>query len=62
MTCKSVRMREMVFLPDKERGLKVFQLFPEAGNLGLVLPPALAHWTLEKVKKGESVECLLRLQ
>jgi programmed cell death 8 (apoptosis-inducing factor) len=33
----------------------VYQLFPEAGNLGLVLPPALAAWTLNKVKK-EGVE------
>ena len=30
----------------------MYQLFPESGNLGLVLPPALATWTLEKVKKG----------
>ena len=39
--------------PDKERGLKVYQLFPECGNLGLVLPPALSAWTLDKVRKGE---------
>ena len=38
---------------DKRSGLKVYQLFPEAGNLGLVLPPALAAWTLDKVKKGQ---------
>lgn len=40
-------------LIDKSEGLKVHQLFPEAGNLGLVLPPALAAWTLGKVKKGQ---------
>ena len=31
----------------------MYQLFPESGNLGLVLPPALASWTLDKVKKGQ---------
>jgi programmed cell death 8 (apoptosis-inducing factor) len=33
----------------------VYQLFPESANLGLVLPPALATWTLDRVKK-EGVE------
>ena len=29
------------------------QLFPEGGNLGLLLPPALSEWTTQQVKNGE---------
>jgi programmed cell death 8 (apoptosis-inducing factor) len=39
----------------RDGGLQVYQLFPESANLGLVLPPALATWTLDRVKK-EGVE------
>ena len=38
-------------ITGKERGLKVIQLFPEGGNLGLVLPKELSKWTMEKVRK-----------
>ena len=34
----------------KEHGLKVVQLFPEEGNLGLVLPKELSKWTTDKVR------------
>lgn len=43
------------FLPGKERGLKVVQVFPEEGNLGLVLPKELSKWTMDKVRK-EGIE------
>lgn len=33
------------------RGLGVVQVFPEEGNLGLVLPRELCKWTTDKVKK-----------
>ena len=39
----------------KERGLKVIQVFPEEGNLGLVLPKELSKWTTDKVRK-EGIE------
>ena len=39
----------------KQRGLKVTQLFPEEGNLGLVLPKELCKWTTDKVRK-EGIE------
>lgn len=39
----------------KERGLKVIQIFPEEGNLGLVLPKELSKWTTDKVRK-EGIE------
>ena len=42
-------------IAGKERGLKVVQLFPEEGNLGLVLPKDLAKWTMGKVRK-EGIE------
>nr|AMY56536.1 AIF1 [Botryllus schlosseri] len=32
-------------------GLKVTQIFPEAGNMGRVLPEYLTKWTTEKVRK-----------
>lgn len=35
----------------KERGLSVTQVFPEGGNLGLVLPSDLCKWTTDKVRK-----------
>nr|CAL36989.1 programmed cell death 8/apoptosis inducing factor [Suberites domuncula] len=35
----------------KERGLSVTQMFPEGGNLGLVLPNNLCQWTTDKVRK-----------
>ena len=41
-----------VVLLGKEKGVKVCQLFPECGNLGLVLPKNLSLWTTEKVRKG----------
>ena len=39
----------------KERGVKVVQLFPEEGNLGLVLPKELSKWTTDKVR-NEGIE------
>ncbi|KAL5459881.1 hypothetical protein EMCRGX_G033268 [Ephydatia muelleri] len=41
----------------KPRGLKVTQVFPEDGNLGLILPTTLCKWTTAKVRK-EGVEVL----
>ena len=41
------------------RGLGVVQVFPEEGNLGLVLPRELCKWTTDKVKKGERVGSVL---
>ena len=35
----------------KARELQVTQLFPEEGNLGLVLPTSLCKWTTEMVRK-----------
>ena len=35
----------------KAHGLKVTQLFPEEGNLGLVLPTSLSKWTMDKVRQ-----------
>jgi programmed cell death 8 (apoptosis-inducing factor) len=32
-----------------ETGTKVVQLFPEDGNLGLILPRYLSEWTMTKV-------------
>lgn len=37
--------------PGKPRSLKVTQLFPEEGNLGLVLPTSLCKWTTDMVRK-----------
>lgn len=38
-------------LLGKARGLEVTQVFPEEGNLGLVLPTHLCKWTTEKVRQ-----------
>lgn len=35
----------------KSRELKVTQMFPEEGNLGLVLPTSLCKWTMDKVRQ-----------
>ena len=35
--------------------MKVVQVFPEEGNLGLVLPRDLSKWTMDKVRK-EGIE------
>jgi len=34
-----------------KEGFEVNQLFPEKGNMGLVLPEYLTKWTTEKVRK-----------
>ena len=39
------------FTLGKARGLQVTQLFPEEGNLGLVLPTHLCKWTTGKVRQ-----------
>ncbi|XP_041453853.1 apoptosis-inducing factor 1, mitochondrial-like isoform X1 [Lytechinus variegatus] len=39
----------------KETGMKVMQFFPEAGNMGRVLPEYLSKWTTNKVS-NEGVE------
>ncbi|GFS20393.1 mitochondrial apoptosis-inducing factor 1 [Elysia marginata] len=41
----------------KKSGLKVYQLFPETGNMGKVLPEYLSKWTTRKVE-NEGVEVL----
>ncbi|KAK3731899.1 hypothetical protein RRG08_043233 [Elysia crispata] len=41
----------------KKSGLKVYQLFPESGNMGKVLPEYLSKWTTRKVE-NEGVEVL----
>ncbi|RUS73496.1 hypothetical protein EGW08_018736 [Elysia chlorotica] len=41
----------------KKSGLKVYQLFPENGNMGKVLPEYLSKWTTRKVE-NEGVEVL----
>lgn len=38
------------FILGKARALQVTQLFPEEGNLGLVLPTHLCKWTTDKVR------------
>lgn len=35
----------------KSHNLQITQVFPEVGNLGLVLPKELSKWTTEKVRK-----------
>ena len=35
----------------KKMGFEVNQIFPEQGNMGLVLPEYLTKWTTEKVRK-----------
>lgn len=34
------------------KDVKITQVFPEVGNLGLVLPEDLSKWTTDKVRKG----------
>ncbi|GFO47582.1 Apoptosis-inducing factor 1, mitochondrial [Plakobranchus ocellatus] len=41
----------------KKSGLKVYQIFPESGNMGKVLPEYLSKWTTRKVEH-EGVEVL----
>jgi len=36
----------------KPNNLQITQVFPEVGNLGLVLPVELSKWTTDKVRKG----------
>ncbi len=43
--------RSLLLSTGKDRGLEVSQVFPEEGNLGLVLPTHLCKWTTEKVKQ-----------
>ncbi len=43
----------MLLLSGRDKGVKITQLFPEVGNLGLVLPEDLSKWTTEKVRKGK---------
>ena len=38
---------------SKKNGGKVFQIFPESGNLHRVLPEYLSEWTTKKIVKGE---------
>ncbi|CAG9823210.1 unnamed protein product [Phaedon cochleariae] len=35
---------------DKKHSKRIYQLFPEAGNMGKILPEYLSFWTTEKVK------------
>ena len=39
------------FVAGKKQGFEVNQIFPESGNMGLVLPEYLTKWTTEKVKR-----------
>ncbi|XP_070552913.1 apoptosis-inducing factor 1, mitochondrial-like [Ptychodera flava] len=41
----------------RDTGLKVYQVYPEKGNMARVLPEYLSNWTTEKVK-GEGVEVM----
>ena len=47
----------VVLAQKRARGLcgRVLQVFPEAGNMGLVFPKDLSRWATEKVRK-EGVE------
>ena len=38
-------------MAGKKIGFEVNQIFPESGNMGLVLPEYLTKWTTEKVKR-----------
>ena len=40
----------------RDKNVKISQVFPEVGNLGLVLPKDLSKWTTEKVRKGQKFE------
>ncbi|XP_064608308.1 apoptosis-inducing factor 1, mitochondrial-like [Liolophura sinensis] len=41
----------------RDKGMKVYQIFPEKGNMGRVLPDYLCKWTTNKVR-AEGVEVL----
>lgn len=41
----------------KQKGLRVYQIFREGGNMGKILPEYLSYWTTDKVK-AEGVEVL----
>lgn len=41
----------------QESGLRVYQIFPEAGNMGKILPEYLCKWTTRKVE-SEGVEVI----
>lgn len=41
----------LVTFQGSKTGMKVRQIFPEAGNMGRVLPEYLTKWTTEKVRK-----------
>ncbi|XP_041358113.1 apoptosis-inducing factor 1, mitochondrial-like [Gigantopelta aegis] len=41
----------------KKKGIKVYQLFPENGNMGRVLPEYISNWTTKKVQ-SEGVDVI----
>jgi len=41
----------------QETGMKVIQIFPEKGNMGMVLPEYLSKWTMQKVT-GEGAQVI----
>ncbi|ELU02751.1 hypothetical protein CAPTEDRAFT_224029 [Capitella teleta] len=47
----------MFRISGSKKNMKVYQVFPEAGNMGKVLPEYLSKWTMEKVA-NEGVEIL----
>lgn len=56
LMCRIISSLVSLFLSSgKGCGLKVVQVFPEEGNLGLVLPKELSKWTMDKVRK-EGIE------
>lgn len=44
----------------KNEDLKVVQIFPEKGNMGLVLPSYLSQWTKSRVEKGILYQLITR--
>ena len=43
----------VVFKLAQDKNLKIYQTFPESGNMGFVLPEYLSRWSMDKVKEGE---------
>lgn len=50
-TSRNLTLYQLFHCTGKSRGLKVTQLFPEEGNLGLVLPTSLCKWTTDMVRE-----------
>lgn len=46
LACALGRMKR-----ENKRNIDIYQLFPEKGNMGKVLPEYLSQWTMDKVKR-----------